>query len=509
MDSLSIAIGHGGGVNKYPAKSHAQRVGRATGLTHGSIVLAGEKQEMYSNSDQPRHWRQDRYFYYVTGCNEPNCYVTYDLEKDHLTLWLPPVGSLREVFYMGRGSTVEEAMEKYDIDEAKYLPESKEGYVGFEDALKRFRDQAAAGSCFYYQSKLDVPQPWNDTVCKPAHLHTALDNCRAVKDQDEIALIKKANDVSSQAHLKILQSLRNITTEAQAEGLFMFYCIAAGAKEQAYGPIMGSGPNAATLHYQANNEAFGNRQVLLVDASCEWELYAADITRTIPLNPKKPGYWPSSEAEALYKAVEKIQEEAINMLKPGVKFNDVHWHAAHMAIDALLELGILKGDHMDIFHSGIYAAFAPHGLGHMIGLEVHDVKSVRPSEDPQDVAGAYAAYVARTNSKYAAKPGFSEAKHFHMDLQILRAPNTLESPPLEAGNVVTIEPGLYFNELILRAVLSDPEQRKHIDAEVLKRYMAVGGVRIEDDILITKSGYENLTKALKGEEMLKAIRGAA
>lgn len=208
--------------------------------------------------------------------------------------------------------------------------------------------------------------------------------------------------------------------------------------------------------------------------------------------------------------MEKIQDEAIKMLKPGVKFNDVHWHAAHMAIDALLDLGILKGDHMDIFHSDIYSIFAPHGLGHMIGLEVHDVKSVRPSEEEPEVAEEYAAYVRRSNnSKYAAKPGFMKPEHFQMNSQMLRAPNTLASPPLEAGNVVTIEPGLYFNALIIRSMMPSPEFKKYIDIDVLKRYMPIGGVRIEDDILITKTGYENLTKALKGEEMLKAIRDAA
>jgi len=349
----------------------------------------------------------------------------------------------------------------------------------------------------------------NGPSSKSDGLQVAFDNCRAVKDNEEIAAIRKANDISSKAHLKLLQNLSNLTTEAQAEGLFLDACISAGAKEQAYGPIMGSGPNAATLHYQANNEAFGDRQVLLVDASCEWDLYAADITRTIPLNPKNPGHWPSREVEAIYKAVEKIQETAIKMLKPGVRFNDVHWHTAHMAIDALLELGILKGDHMDIFHSEVYSTFAPHGLGHMVGLEVHDVKSVRPSDDTTSVADAYASYVQRTNSKYHAKPGFSWARHFHMDLAMMHAPNTLASPPLEEGNVVTIEPGLYFNEMILLAVFRNPEARRFVDADVLKRYMPVGGVRIEDDILITKNGYENLTKALKGEEMLKAIKDGA
>jgi Xaa-Pro dipeptidase len=117
---LDIRIRSSNCVNKYPAKSHARRVAESLGTDHGLIVLAATKAANWPNSDMPAPFRQDRYFYYMSGVNEPDCFVSYDLETDVLTLWLPSINEDRVVWY-GRGSTVEEAMEKYDIDDARYL----------------------------------------------------------------------------------------------------------------------------------------------------------------------------------------------------------------------------------------------------------------------------------------------------------------------------------------------------------------------------------------------------
>jgi Xaa-Pro dipeptidase len=481
---------NGGGIAKYNAKAHARRVAEAAGSPSALIVLQGEKQVNYSGSDQPRHFRQDRYFYYITGCNEPDCYVTYDISKDFLTLWLPQANPAR-VFYDGRGSTPEEAMAKYDIDDAKYIMPELSGYSA-QDAMEEIRL-----ACSLSQN----PPPW---VLSADVLKPAVDACRAVKDNEEIELIREANRISSEAHRQVLRQLSHLRTEAEAEGLFLNTCIISGAKEQAYGPIMGSGPNAGILHYQGNDEAFGDRQVLLIDASCEWQLYAADITRTMPLNQKKPGYWPSPEAEAIYKAVERIQEACIKMLRPGQHFIGVNWHAIHMTIDALLELGLLEGEHSEIFHQGTVGAFFPHGLGHHVGLEVHDITPTRREH----------LHNAPTSDATAASRHQPPFQHVTAQRFSLNTPTAMggafptESLALEPGNVVTIEPGIYFNKFILDNVyLPDPEHRKFINLEVLERYMPVGGVRIEDDILITEKGYENLTPAVKGDEMLRVIRG--
>jgi Xaa-Pro dipeptidase len=215
----------------------------------------------------------------------------------------------------------------------------------------------------------------------------------------------------------------------------------------------------------------------------------------MPLNRKKPGYWPSKEAETIYKIVEKVQESCIRMLKPGVRFSDVNWHAIHLTIDALLEIGLLKGKHEDILEAGTVGAFFPHGLGHHLGLEVHDITPTTSADSEESSSPRY-----RFN---ACRFGFALAA-------FTPATAALSATPLMPGNVVTIEPGLYFNKYNLDTVyLPDPTHSQYIDTEVLKRYMPVGGVRIEDDILITETGYENLTPAVKGEEMLKVIREGA
>ena len=168
-----------------------------------------------------------------------------------------------------------------------------------------------------------------------------------------------------------------------------------------------------------------------------------------------------------------------------------------MTIDALLELGVLEGDHTEILHQGTDRAFFPHGHGHHIGLEVHDLTPTRLE---------HSNIVDSSNHQPVPRSGRPERCSMHAPTASGGAfPD--RSLPLEPGNVVTIEPGIYFNKFILDNVyLNDPEHLKFINSEVLERYMPVGGVRIEDDILITKKGYENLTPAVKGEEMLAVIR---
>lgn len=193
---------------------------------------------------------------------------------------------------------------------------------------------------------------------------------RMVKDEHEIKLIKKANDISSEAHKQVLANILKFKNEAQVEGLFLDVCISKQAKQQAYDPIAASGPNAGTLHYDANNEDFDDRQLMCLDAGCEYDLYASDITRTFPLS----GSWPTTEAEKIYKLVERMQEACIEKLAPGVRYLDLHILAHQIAIDGLLRLGILhNGTREEIYKAGTSRAFFPHGLGHHVGLEVHDV----------------------------------------------------------------------------------------------------------------------------------------
>lgn len=505
MDSFSLTLRTKGEVDRYPSKSHARQVAQKLGLPDSVILLIGSRSYAYSHSDRPVPFRQDGYFHYLTGCAEPDCYATYDIAKDWLTLWLPPIHPQR-VWFDGSGITVEEALERYDIDEARVA----EDYVPLIMIFRTLRPESGR---FLVVERPPAPSivldslPYDQSTLRPA-----MDACRAVKDEHEIALIRKANEISAEAHRNVVLQLHTCKSEAEAEAIYMQTCIARMAKEQAYEPIFGSGPNASTLHYVRNTDRLANRQLLLVDAGCQWRGYASDVTRTIPLNPKNPGHWPSREAQQVYEAVQKIQETCIRHMTPSRKFSHVAWLAQHLSIDALLELGILKGNHMDIFRAGTDRAFFPHGLGHHLGLEVHDVQppfhSTNRPDVPDTMGRAYCAF-AQEFPSYQLDEETCLSAQFEMLLRPLHCifPDSVGDPPMEPGNVITVEPGLYFNEGMLnKVILPDPLHRKFIDTEVLKRFMPVGGVRIEDDILITEDGNENLTTAPKGEEMLQLLQ---
>lgn len=276
--------------------------------------------------------------------------------------------------------------------------------------------------------------PWDlDT------LHDAIDECRVTKDAYEVASIRHANDVSTAAHIAVLKGLKHVTNEQELEAIFLERCIALGCKEQAYHGIFGSGHNAATLHYQANNQALSGRWNLLVDAAAEWECYCADVTRTMPL-----GGTFNKESEAIYTIVKSMQDGSLAMLRAGVQWEAVHELAHEIAIEGLLALGILKGDKKAIFDARTSVAFFPHGLGHMLGMDTHDTGGHPNYEDTDKM------------------------------FQYLRVRGNLPE-----GSVVTVEPGIYFCKFIIEPYLDDEKQREFIDKSVLDRYWDVGGVRIE------------------------------
>ncbi|KAF2024316.1 putative Xaa-Pro aminopeptidase [Setomelanomma holmii] len=477
-------------LEKYPAKQHARRVQEKLGVEQGLIYLAGQEPKNNEDSDMPAPFRQRRYFYYLSGCNEPGCHLTYDIQHDTLALFIPRIDEKR-VIWNGRGSTLAEAMVKYDIDEVYYTDE----LTGF--IAQWFLRERNDGYLYYLhsaRSSAHLPNQSGAIIVDTTSLMPAMNLARMIKDDHEIKLIRKANDISSQAHREVLANITRFKNEAQVEGLFLDVCVSQQAKEQAYDPIAASGPNAGTLHYDANNEDFDDRQVMCLDAGCEYELYASDITRTFPLSSS----WPSKEARNIYKLVERMQELCIERLAPGVRYLDLHILAHQIAIDGLLALGILhNGTREEIYKAGTSRAFFPHGLGHHVGLEVHDVGQAELMS------------VRRGKQVFMQAPSlYPESFHLPVyDAQTCLAPTDPQSSHLEEGMVVTIEPGIYFSVYALQHFyLPSPIHSKYINIELVQRYLPVGGVRIEDDLLITSKGYQNLTTAPKGDAMLEIIR---
>jgi Xaa-Pro dipeptidase len=249
------------------------------------------------------------------------------------------------------------------------------------------------------------------------------------------------------------------------------------------------------LHYGANNQDFEDRQLMVLDAGSEFECYASDVTRTFPLN---GAFTP--EANEVYSIVEEMQEVCISMIKPGASWSTITSKAQLVALEGLKRLGILRSGPLGQppFIRTVRAFFM-HGLGHLVGLDTHDVIQ---GVHIHNMLGGKAWSLDKLDSPVAAlyKVGSSGAG--------CEGGGDRSSPPLEKDMVVTCEPGLYFNQAYVEWYLGhNPDLIPFVDKTVLERYYPVCGCRIEDCILVTEDGYENLTTAPKGKEMLRVING--
>ncbi|KAG9770083.1 putative Xaa-Pro aminopeptidase pepP [Exophiala dermatitidis] len=439
---------------KYPAKAHCRRVAKYltdAGLARdGVIYLEAQKTRMVEDDDQAVPFRQRRYFFYLSGCKLPDAYLTYNIPQDILTLFIPPVDP-DSVIWAGLPESKEEALQKYDVDQVLYSDEVNAALAAYGTPQSKTTVYAISEQVSEHITFLPFAATDFD------HLKTAIDECRVIKDSYEVALIRKANQISTLAHIEAAKVVRTATNEQELYGAFIGTCISNGAHEQAYHSICASGTSCSTLHYIRNDQPLRERLNILLDAGAEYNCYCADITRTFPIS----GTF-TPESQTIYDIVDEMQSSCFKLLRANVRWEDVHEHAHRVAIRGLKKAGILVGDEQDIFDKRISVAFFPHGLGHYLGMDTHDTGGHANYDDPD------------TMFKYLRVRG-----------------------NVPAGAVITVEPGIYFCKFILDPVLDDPELSKYIDKNALDRYWAVGGVRIEDDIHITEDGYENLTDTPK------------
>ncbi|KAL1888263.1 hypothetical protein Sste5346_009655 [Sporothrix stenoceras] len=462
---------------KYPAKAHAKRVAdyirskfpdNGDGAAQNAVLyLESRATKLLEDNDEAEPFRQRRPFFYLTGCPLADSYFVYDVATEKSTLFIPPIDP-ESVIWSGLPVSAEEALAQWDVDEVKYVADVNPTLAAKANAV-RANKAGAKSVVFAMEGQVSDQTTFLEFDGKDfSLLKEAIEECRVVKSAYELALMAKANDVSSAGHRKVLANVGKVSNEQELEGVFLGHCVAHGCRNQAYHSIVASGRAAATLHYVKNDQPMANKLNLLLDAGAEYQCYAADITRTFPIAGKF-----STESSAIYDIVLRMQLECIDLLKAGVVWDDVHVHAHKVAIDGLLSLGIFKGDKDAILRDRTSVAFFPHGLGHYLGMDTHDT-------------GGHANYADKdTMFRYLRVRG-----------------------QLPAGSVITVEPGIYFCEFIIRPYLQDPAHAQYIDEKVLDKYWDVGGVRIEDNIVITETGSENLTSAPKDpDEMLAIING--
>ena len=293
-------------------------------------------------------------------------------------------------------------------------------------------------------------------------LAKALVKLRSYHDELALQELRNAAAVSVLAHIAGMKATKHSTTEAQIRGA-MEGIIIANNMSCAYNSIVTV--HGEVLHNESYNNSFEPQDLLLADVGAETPNgWAADITRTWAVS----GRFTSTQRD-IYEIVLKAHDDCIAKLRPGVEYQDIHLLAAQIIAEGLVDLGILKGNPQDLVDMDAHALFFPHGVGHLLGLDVHDM------EDLGDIAG------------YEA--GRSRSDRFGLGYLRLNR-------PLESGMLVTIEPGFYQ----VPAILNDPDFRHKyrdiVDWERLAQFEDVRGIRIEDDVLVTDSGTEVLTAEL-------------
>ncbi|KAK6460176.1 X-Pro dipeptidase [Scheffersomyces coipomensis] len=447
---------------KYPAKQHARNVYahlKEKNLSKAQtsvLFISGEDNELILYSDQNKPFRQNRYFFYLSGCGIPGSHIVYQPQNDHLTLYLPNI-DWEDVMWSGLPLSLENAKLKFDADEIKYV-----------ETLQA--DLESINTVHLLTTDINKSNIKFASILKEGDkdLFYAMDEARLIKDSYEIELMKHASKISDNCHLAVMSATPIETNETHIHAEFMYHAIRQGSKYQSYDPICCTGPSCSTLHYIKNDdEITPDKKSVLIDAGAEWECYASDVTRCFPIN----GDWTKEHLE-IYTTVLKMQAAAMALIKPGASWEHLHLTAHKVLIEEFQKLGIFKSEYSleEIFESKVSARFFPHGLGHLLGMDTHDV-------------GGY--------------PNYADPDPLLAYLRIRR--------DLKAGMVVTNEPGCYFNPFLLEDTLKDPKRVKYINKDVLDKYWYIGGVRIEDDILVTETGYENFTGITSDPEEVSKI----
>jgi len=360
-----------------------------------SIIYSAEYKTRSHDTEYP--FRQDSNFYYLTGFKEDKSALMFIKKngKTKITLFVSKKDKSAELWNGKR--------------------------LGVSEAKKIF----LVNNVFEYE-KLNINNAKSDE--KIVELVRYM---RLIKSKSEIKLIKKAIEITKDAHHHAMKFNKTSKYEYELQAEIEYIFKKNGAYSDAYTSIVACGNSANTLHYINNNKKLVDNEFILIDAGCEYEYYASDITRTIPVNKK------FSEAQKeLYNIILNVELKIINMIKPKILRTELQKESEKLLCEGLVELGILKGSVKKLLKDKKHKKYYPHGIGHWMGLDVHD------------------------DAPYKDKNGKEIA--------------------LKKGMLLTIEPGIYCDEN---------------DLDIPKKYRGIG-IRIEDDILVTKDGYENLSSKI-------------
>jgi Xaa-Pro aminopeptidase len=400
-----------------------------------SICLVPASLLITRSRDTEYAFRQDSYFQYLCGFPEPEAWLVLSNHQKYSKQWCvlfcldkdPKV----EVWH-GRRSGPKQAKQQYAVNMAYVLDDLEPRLSDLIDGHQNLyvaqgHDPAADELVFsLLQALRDAPKQSKQAPSSMMDVRIILDEMRLTKSANEIDMMRQSAAVATQAHIRAMRFVEPGKNEYHLEAEIHHEFAMQGAKYPAYGTIVGSGDNACILHYTENNQVLKDGDLVLIDAGCEWQGYASDITRTFPVS----GQF-SVEQKQLYQLVLNAQLAAFDVIKPNNTIKQASDVAIAVITQGLIDLNILEGELSENIQQQTYRKFYMHGLSHWLGLDVHDVGNYKINGQDR---------------------------------------------PLKPGMVITVEPGIYIAP----------------DADVDDKWQGIG-IRIEDNLLITQLGHENLT----------------
>jgi len=425
-------------------------------LKNGFILFLGHKNSPMNFSHNAYRFVQDTNFLYYVGVDLPDCACLINIDNNKTIFYMKET-TIHDIIWIGKTKSIQSWGHDTGADTVKDISK-------LEADLKNKKNVMYPPQ-FRSENKIQIHQLLNIPLEKvekksSVKLINAIIKQRSIKSDEEINQIKDALQITNLIHLKSMTATQPGRYEyeivAEMEKIIKDHSV-----ELAY-PIIFT-KNGQILHNSIYNNKIEQNNLLLNDSGANSKLhYASDITRTFPAN----GNFSSKQKE-IYLIVKEMQEAVLKELKPGVNFKDMHKLSAYIGVKGLKELGLLKGSTKDAVDAGVYGLFYPHGLGHMLGLDVHDMESLG-----EDLVGY------DKESKREVEFGIS----------FLRL-----GKKLEKGFCITVEPGIYFIPELFYQWKKENKHSNFINYDKFEKYLDFGGIRIEDNILITDNKSENLS----------------
>jgi len=427
---------------------------------NGLILFLGNKESSMNYAANTYPFRQDSNFLYYFGHDVPDLAAILDTQSGEQILYGIDMG-VEDIIWMGyqeklsekakrTGINLVRPMEKLAGDLCKAMAKNRKIHY-----LPPYREERKAQLAYI----LGIDFSKGEDSCSEDLIRSIVAQ-RSVKDDEEINEIESTmNLVTKPMYLNAMKIAKPGIYEHEISGMMEGMALQQGYA-MAY-PVICS-VNGEILHNHSHVNKMKEGQLLIVDAGAESRMhYATDITRTIPVGGKL-----TSRQLDIYNLVLKAETESISRIKPGTPYRDIHMHAATIIAEGLKTLGLLKGNVGELVSVGAHALFFPHGIGHMLGLDVHDM---------EDLGEKYVGYDA----------DFNRSDQF--GLAYLRLARRLES-----GFVLTVEPGIYFIPPLIEKWEAERKLTDFIRYEELKSWLDFGGIRIEDNVLVTATGHRIL-----------------